>query len=263
MTASGDAWSDQSITDALADPRRGLAGESAQALLQVADTGARPVLAVAHNGRRYWMKWPGNPHGNLSLVHELVVGRIGALIGAPIRPTALVYVDDALVRDSYANGIRLPGGTYVGSEMLRDVEESTQITRVARDGNSERFAYYLALWDLCLGTDLQLLYHLAERDRVWSIDHGLWFDSIEGDWTPDLLAARVKTEWPWPEEVQLRSLQVAALSAAAESVDGLSCDDLARTIGEVPLEVGCGRRDLTHSGVLRIFPPEESVGKAP
>jgi hypothetical protein len=227
MTASGDAWSDQSITDALADPRRGVAGVSAQALLQVADTGARPVLAVADNGRRYWMKWPGNPHGNLSLVHELVV-----------------YVEDALVRDSYANGTRLPGGTYVGSEMLRDVEESTQITRVARDGNSERFAYYLALWDLCLGTDLQLLYHLAERDRVWSIDHGLWFDSIEGDWTPDLLAARVKTPWPWPDEVQLGSLKVAALSAVAESVDLLSSHDLARTIGEVPLEWGVADETL-------------------
>jgi hypothetical protein len=184
------------------------------------------------------MKWPGNPHGNLSLVHELVVGQIGMLIGAPVRPTMLVFVDGALVRGAYANGIRLPEGTYIGSEMLQDVEEGTQVSRVARDGNSERFAYYLALWDLCMGTDLQLIYHLAEHDQVWSIDHGLWFDSIEGDWTPDLLTASVMEPWAWPDEVELRTLSSSALLSVAEAVEGLSCEDLAMTIGAVPVEWG-------------------------
>jgi hypothetical protein len=193
---------------------------------------------VADNGKRYWLKWPGNPHGNLSLAHELIVARVGELIGAPVRPTRLVSVDQALVESYYIDGQRLPSGLYVGSELLPDVEEHTSITRVTRDGNAQRFPHYLALWDLCLGTDLQLLFHLSEHHQVWSIDHGLWFDSLEGDWTADLLSVRVNEPWPWPDQVLPKGLDGAALAAAADAVGRLTIEDLAGVIRCVPLEWG-------------------------
>lgn len=172
------------------------------------------------------------------MVHEVVIGRLGTRIGAPVRPVALIDVDAALVSDQYIDGSRLPAGVYVGSEVLRDVEEHTRITRVGRDGNAARFAFYLALWDLCLGSDLQLLYHLAEHHQVWSIDHGLWFDSLEGDWTPEHLAGRANEPWPWPPDIDVRALEAQALRSAADAVDDLSCADLAEVMRHVPLQWG-------------------------
>jgi hypothetical protein len=171
------------------------------------------------------------------MVHEVVVGHLGARISAPVRPVALIGVDDALVSDQYVDGWRLPAGTYIGSELLGDVEEHTRITRVSRDGNATRFASYLALWDLCLGSDLQLLYHLAEHDQVWSIDHGLWFDSLEGDWTPEHLAGRAAEPWAWPD-IDVRALDDEALHRAADAVESLTCTNLAEVMSQVPLEWG-------------------------
>lgn len=74
------------LASALADGSRGHPESSALALIQVAETGSRPVLASASDGRNYWLKWPGNPHGILSLAHEMIVARVGRLIGAPVRP---------------------------------------------------------------------------------------------------------------------------------------------------------------------------------
>lgn len=237
MAAAGNTWSDQAFTHVFSSAARGLTEESAQAILRTAETGARPVLAATSSGRRYWMKWPGNPHGNLSMAHEVVVGRLGARISAPVRPIALIGVNDALVNDQYVGGSRLPAGIYVGSELLSDVEEHTSITRVSRDGNANRFASYLALWDLCLGSDLQLLYHLAEHDQVWSIDHGLWFDSLEGDWTPEHLAGRADESWSWPE-IDVNALDEVAVRTAADAVESLTCTDLAEVMSQVPLQWG-------------------------
>lgn len=210
----------------------------ASMLIKVADTGALPVLAATDDGRRYWLKWPGNPHGNRSLVNELVVARIGELLGAPVRPARLVTVDGDLTEGFFAGGHSLPGGTYFGSELLTNVEETTEIVRVKRDGNAERLPRFLALWSLCLGQDLQLLYHLSKDDQVWSIDHGLWFDNYEADWNVDLLNSAVDEHWSWPEDEKPIGLDATALVAAADSLSNLTVETLARIVGEVPPEWG-------------------------
>jgi hypothetical protein len=132
----------------------------------------------------------------------------------------------------------LPAGLYFGSEVLTDVEEHTAIVRTGSDGNASRFAYYLALWDLCLGTDLQLLYDVGQQDQVWSIDHGLWFDSLESDWSPELLQRRVGQPWDWPATPLPRGLDRAAFIGAADAIDALTAVDLADVMADVPLEWG-------------------------
>ena len=244
MAAGQGTWSDATVTAALNLPDRAPAKASAQLVITVADTGAKPMLAVADDGRRYWLKWPGNPHGNLSLAHEVVVAAVGELLGAPVRRISLISVDAALVTDTYADGRRLPAGLYAGSELLTDVEENTVITGVRRDGNANRFAYFLALWDLCLGTDLQLLYHLAANDQVWSIDHGLWFDSLEGDWSPELLAKRDGLPWDWPDTAEGQPFSADALIGAAAAIEALTCNDLAAVLSGVPLTWGIADETL-------------------
>jgi hypothetical protein len=239
-----NVWSDAAFELAFAGVERGVASTSASVLIKVARTGAKPILAAADDGRRFWLKWPGNPHGNISLVNELIVARVGEQIGAPVRPVSLVYVDPALVEGFSAFGDFVPAGTHIGSELLADVEEATEILRVARDGNAERFPRFLALWMLCLGTDLQLLYHVSNEDQVWSIDHGLWFDTHEGDWTPSLLEEWVDDNWPWPEDQRPKGLSATALHQAADSVSELTVELLAHVVGEVPLQWGVDDANL-------------------
>lgn len=240
---SGD-WSDAAFDLAFSGVSRGVPETSASALIRAAPTGAAPILAVTDDGRRYWLKWPGNPHGTVSLVNELVVARIGGLIEAPVRPVSLVHVEPDLAEGYFASGHPIPAGTYFGSELLTDVEETTEILRVSRDGNAQRFPKFLALWSLCLGTDLQLLYHVSSDHQVWSIDHGLWFDSHEGDWTPELLSRWANDAWPWPEGQRPQGLNPAALHEAADALTALTSDSLALVVGEVPTEWGIADTDL-------------------
>lgn len=234
----GEVWSDIEFDRVFHAVPRGSATVSASMLLEVAPTGAAPVLAVTNQGPRYWLKWPGNPHGNVSLVNELVVARVGQLIGAPVRPIALVHVDAALVDGYFASGRTVPAGIHFGSELLPEVEETTEIIRVEKDGNAERFPRFLALWNLCMGTDLQLLYHVSNEHQVWSIDHGLWFDSHEGDWTPSLLQAWKDQSWSWPEGRQPAGLSARVLHDVASSVEELSILSLGSVVAEVPVEWG-------------------------
>ncbi|WP_442913239.1 HipA family kinase [Kribbella sp. CA-293567] len=244
MTAGQSAWSDAAVAAALDSPGRARAQAAAQVLIKQAETGSKPILASADDQQQYWLKWPGNPHGNLSLAHEVLVAGIGRLLGAPVRRVSLIYVDPALVIDQFVDGQRLPAGLYAGSELLTEVEEDTVVARVRRADNAARFAYYLALWDLCLGTDLQLLYHLAETDQVWSIDHGLWFDSLEGDWSAAHLSRQGSLPWPWPDGARPQPFSRAAFLSAGAAVDGLTCQDLADVLGGVPLEWGIADETL-------------------
>lgn len=239
-----DAWSDDAFDVAFGQISRGSAVTSASFLIRVAPTGAAPILAVTDDGRRFWLKWPGNPHGNVSLVNELVVAKLGELIDAPVRPVSLVYVEPDLAEGYMASGHSIPSGTYFGSELLPDVEETTEILRVGRDGNAQRFPRFLALWTLCLGTDLQLLYHVSNDHQVWSIDHGLWFDSHEGDWSPKLLEQWAQDAWPWPEAERPKGLSSIALHEVADAVLALTLESIAGVVGEVPIEWGISDSDL-------------------
>lgn len=239
-----DAWSDDAFHASFAQVPRGAPTTSASILVEVAQTGAAPILAVTSDGRRFWLKWPGNPHGNLSLVNELVVARIGQLIDAPVRPVSLVYVDPELTTGFRANGLPIPGGTYFGSELLADVEEATEILRVEHDGNAQRFPRFLALWELCLGADLQLLYHVSNDHQVWSIDHGLWFDNQEGDWTPSLLQQWRQVAWSWPDAGRPKGLDPTGLHGAADAVLSISLQSLAQILAEVPQDWGIQDKNL-------------------
>lgn len=194
------------------------------------------MLLRCSNGKSYWSKWPGNPHGNLSLFNELIVAGIAAALGAPFRPVKLVHVSDELVADLQIAGQRLPGGIYMGSELLEHSEEATEVSRVKSDGNRERYAFLLAVFDLCLGDDMQLLHDQDDDQAVWSIDHGLWFWSTEGDWTPAALAGMVQSAGMW--SARPPGLSVEALLQAADGVEQLTAEDLAPIWASAPAAWG-------------------------
>jgi hypothetical protein len=58
--------------------------------------GAGSFLVVADDGRRYWCKSLNNFQSPRVPITEQLVGRLGALIGAPVCEVALVLLDDVV-----------------------------------------------------------------------------------------------------------------------------------------------------------------------
>lgn len=221
--------------------------------VDMAGTGCSPVLLGTEDRtitggsvELYWCKWPGNPHGNQSLVHEWVVAKLGELLGAPVCEPALVDVDAALVEGIYSNGVKVPGGTYFGS-LLRAGEERQAIDHVSDDGNDGRFAYLLALWELCLGCDGQFLYDHRSDSQVWSFDHGMWFNSLEGPWAPHQLSTWIELRWEWPDG-DPKGLRADALEDAADKVAALTEVHVCEILASVPVSWGIGDNELRALG---------------
>lgn len=230
------AWNDSPLRATLASQSRG--EPSVAATLYVDDspeTGAKPLHFVGDDGRSYWTKWPGNPHGALSMAHEWIVSRLALSLAAPACEGVLIYVDSDLVQGLSIGGVQPRGGVWFGSRFVNGVE-STRIERVSRDGNAQRVPAYLALWNLCLGCDEQFIYDQSSDSQVWSIDHGLWFDSHEGDWTPELLARAVERGWDQPDWSGSRRVDPRSLHEAATALEQLSSETIGDVVGNVPVE---------------------------
>src|SRR5690606_25854479 len=79
---------------------------SLTAFVRGTDSGAATFLGLASDGNAYWIKAPNNPQGSRSLIPERVVTHIGMVIGAPVRPIALVDIPDGM-KVSYRPGYPL------------------------------------------------------------------------------------------------------------------------------------------------------------
>jgi len=169
------------------------------------------------------------------MAHEWLVARLGALMGAPVAEGVLIEVDGALVEGHRVDGVALPGGVWFGSKVVSGIE-SQLVELVKRDGNPQRVPHYLALWSLCLGCDPQFIYEKDADDRLWSIDHGLWFDSLEGDWTAQLLDRSTEISWSAPEWKGARTVDPRALHDAADAVEGITSSDFGVILGQIPIE---------------------------
>lgn len=216
---------------------------SAIAVIEILETsGSYPVLVVANDQNPYWLKWPGNPHNNHSLASELVVALLGALLQISVRPGGLVYLPPDLIDGQVVNGCRIQGGTCFGSLRLASAEEATDAWRTARDDNKRRYAGIAALWDLCLGDDLQVLHDVTDDSTVWSFDHGLWFCNTEADWDADSL--RSMADCSWDPFVTDGRLDAGELMCLADRLESLSADQVADAVCNVPVEWQVPESDL-------------------
>lgn len=237
MSASDVQAVRAAVARSLTDRDCGEPSVVAVALIRDAMTGARPLMVAGDDRHTYWAKGPGNPHGDLTLAHEWVMSEISRHIGGPLAPGVLLEVDDDLLQGWTIDGSRREAGTWFGSRLVSG-EERTALQLAHRDGNPERIPYYLALWHLCLGVDAQFIYDKAQDDRVWSIDHGMWFANGDGDWNEqagglDVFSGQV---WPDPDWVGSRSVNPQTLHDAADALMALSAERLGEITGSVPVQ---------------------------
>ena len=209
--------------------------------LRRTESGSGTFLALADDGSRYWVKAPGNPQGDRTLVSEVIVQGIGHLIGAPVVETCLIAIPDG-TRWKYTSQDVLRGGTGHASRDISDAivsDEWSPFTHL--DGNRRRQSFLVALWDLCMGGDEQWLHEVGDDYGIWSFHHGFWLGG-DGDW--DIQSIRRTGTRPWVDDLDVALLSRSALRDAADAVDDLQWVHLDDVMARVPVEWGATEAEL-------------------
>ncbi|WP_416417189.1 HipA family kinase [Paenarthrobacter aromaticivorans] len=207
------------------------------------DSGCKPFLGLASNGKTYWIKHSHNDHGVQSLMVERVAAAVGLMLQAPLCPVELVHVPGSIARDPLLAGFGVMSGTAHGSESVEDAIEKMELVHTRDDGNRFRQPRFIALWELFAGEDPQWLYSRQDDFQVWSFDHGFWVSGGEmGDWGGDELEQTVNYWSPWMGDV--RHMDPATFLDVADSVASLSVEDLLAAVATVPVSWGIPDHDL-------------------
>lgn len=206
------------------------------ATVQQSDAGSRPLLCIADDGQPYWVKFSNNPQSTQTLVPEVVVPALAALIDAPtITPVRLAVPND-LVGATYDNAglYRIPPGLAHGSPLVESVTaREDALDHVLRDDNQRRIAALLVMWDWCMGADPQWLYDENINGSIWSFDHGFWLNTGEGPWTESALRTLSTQRWPFEEPIP-HGLDSSTFLQVAARLDEIRAEDVLSAVSHVP-----------------------------
>ncbi len=201
------AWPHTGTMIELSDWRGELAGRRGDEALITATAplrkaqppaGTKPVLVLADDGQRYWLKAINNPQRPNIPAVEQIVGRCGALIGAPVASVALVTIPEELAGYPLYPGVALEAGIAHGSLDVVSAQSIWSLDHVERDDNRSRYSGLIALYDWCWGGDPQWLYQTGTKPNqtetfdyeYYSHDHGEYLLSRE-EWSLDTILPKV------------------------------------------------------------------------
>ncbi len=146
-------------------------------------SGAGPFLLRADDGERYWCKALNNPQGGLVPITEQLVGRAGALIGAPVCEPRIVRIASDLAGWEFRPGLALGDGCVHGSLAIEPVVEVRgTLDHRGSDDNTRRHAGIFALYDWMIGDDPQWLARGGDAE-YFSHDHGFYLPPPGANWT--------------------------------------------------------------------------------
>jgi len=206
-------------------------------------TGA--FLGLASDGRRYWVKVANNPVGKHVLVKEQIVGRAGALIGAPTCPVITVEIPDAVVGWEFRPGRTLERGVGHGSMHIEGGIDTRRLSRQTEDDNAARYTAFVALYDWCWGHDWQGVHVVQDEARFFCFDYDWYLPPGGQQWDGKCLLEYVDTPHPVPDAPVLAT---AAALRIAERLEQVSRAELAHMLRHVPGEWGVPDRDLEDVG---------------
>ena len=166
------------------------------------------------------------------VVTEQIVGRAGALIGAPVCEVAVVEIPEELAGWEFVPGRRLAPGLAHGSAAVELATEHRSLAYHDRDDNRVRQAGVVALYDWCWGGDHQWLYSAMSDMELYSHDHGWYLPPTGPNWTVEALCSQADRshEWPWPPP-GLDRTELIRLASALRSIDQ---EQLGRILAEIP-----------------------------
>src|SRR5262249_15738274 len=107
------------------------------------------------------------------LANELIVGKLGSALSAPLPKVLLVDVPAELIRAE--KSLRhFSAGLAFGSERIPNCRNSFQILHKDFPLNRSRFALLAVLFGWIHAEDRQFLYQLGSK-LIYSVDHGHFF----------------------------------------------------------------------------------------
>jgi hypothetical protein len=197
-----------------------------------AQGGSGAFLARCSDGQRWWIKSQNQMQGGKVIVTENIVGRVGALVGAPVCDVAVVRIPSAIAGWEFRPGQRLVEGFAHASRDVPDViQEGTLLFR-ADDDNARRHVGIYALYDWCWGGDNQWLYCTTDENRIHSHDHGWYLPDVGNDWTEASLTAQQGTTHELGEDHT--GVDVGAVTDAIAALRTVTREDLAAILRDVP-----------------------------
>jgi hypothetical protein len=161
------------ITEAMNSPPRVLRALTPVQRLQGL---TRPAVADCDDDHRYVIK---GRQAMRPLIADQVVGRLGAIIGAPVPDVQLVEVPSELIMPgSFFE--HFEAGISHGVRFVEKCSDSWYVQYVTDEGNMERFAALAVLYGWTDPEDRQFLYLTTAPHRVFSADHGAFFSGSSG-----------------------------------------------------------------------------------
>jgi hypothetical protein len=200
-------------------------------------TASSPFIGLAEDGQRWWIKAP-QPQLAKALVTELIVGKLGALIGSPVCQVATIRIGPELLPHDLRPGLPLSEGVGTATLDLRGTATEIRgtLNRREDDDNSVRHAGIYALVDWCFGSDLQWLQLVDDDWKVFSHDHGWYLPPSGPDWREADLIGTVDTAASIPGDSPsgLDSFELKRLATALDNVDR---PQLATVLNHIPTEM--------------------------
>lgn len=206
-------------------------------------TAASPFMGLLDDGEQWWVKAPF-PGMTRALVTELVVGKVGAMIGAPVCQVEAVHIPPALLPHEVAPGKPLVAGIGSATRNLEGTitEIRGSLNRRFDDDNTVRHAGVYALVDWCFGSDHQWLQRIDEDWELHSHDHG-WFLPPSGpDWTEASLTAEVYQAQVLPDDPS--GLNSDELERLAGALTSLTREQLCATLLTIPAGMNVSDSEL-------------------
>lgn len=206
-----------------------------------------PFLALASDNEQWWVKAP-DPKLGKALVTEFVVGRCGALIGAPVCAVEPIFISPSLLPYDLRPGVPLVAGIGTATKNLDGTvtEIRHDLTRRYDDDNRVRHAGVYALVDWCFGSDLQWLQRVDADWELHSHDHGWYFPPSGPDWTEQTLLNDVNT--PAAVSTDPGGLDHDEIERLACALEAVTRDQLRAIMNLVPASMPVGDSELEALG---------------
>ena len=194
--------------------------------------GSGTFLAADSEGERWWVKPLNNEQGERVAVTEAVVGAVGALIGAPVCDSAIVFLPPEIEGWEFRPGAGIVSGYAHASRGVDDAVEHRSLLYRDRDDNARRHVGVFAIYDWCWGGDDQWLYAETEDRMLYSHDHGWYLPETGPTWNVEALIARVGQAHVarWPPS----GLDGEIVATCSERLRTLTRDDLLSALSRIP-----------------------------
>ncbi len=208
--------------------------------------GSGSFLALADDGRRYWIKPLNNLQGERVPTTEQIVGRAGAIIGAPTCEVRTVAIPPELAGWRFRTTGDLRAGIAHGSLHVEDCVELHTLEYRSQDDNQLRHCFILALYDWCWGGDPQWLRVELDDQRYYSHDHG-WYLPPEGQsWDAAELECLVDEPRPLPDSDA--GFGLLAPADVATRLETVAHDDLVAALCSIPVSWPVADEELESVG---------------